>query len=280
MALMRYRGLVFAILVVLTLPCADASDTGVVLSASVTPKTSAFGVPLQLSVRIENSTSTSLLLLVRDVNFGIEISDERGQKITVYAPRYTRERSSFADDEVPLLPGAAYIRPLPVPLNDLTATPGEGWLAESGRYSLKIIYDSDRSKAAHNEPIWRGTLESNSVEFDIRPPDSSMMLAYHERLVRCVEDSSSCDGLAVANFYRANRDTAAADLLLKMLASAPYELWWLDAIVAQGRAADADAIREIASHVEDEALQALLQERAATLQRAASMDRRRDAKDR
>jgi hypothetical protein len=249
----------------------------VVIDATVDRGKVPVGEPLRITITLENRSSASALFVVRDANFIVEVATAEGTR-TVESPRITAERSHFVDDEVPLRPASAYRRVLSIPLNDLSATLGEGWLPEPGRYSLNVVYDSERSMSDHSPWIWRGSARSETMRIDITPPTATTVATMRQRLEECVRDSR-CDSITLANFYRIVCDPSVRDSLIQLLRNMPYDVWLLDAIVAQGRVSDAKRVREIGSDLSDESLRRSFMEAAQMLERS-SEQRARDGSPR
>jgi len=226
-----------------------ADGRSIIVESNVLPSDAAFGDALQLRVVLKNVSEAPILLLARDANFVVEVQSARGTQ-TITSPRYTRRATAFKDDEVPLRPGDSYSRALPIPLNDLHATLGEGWLGEPGTYRMRVRYDSGRSSRESSKPIWHGTQTSEWTNVHLRPPDDQERAHRLKDLERCI-GSEACDAVDLANFYRVVRDEPASDLLLRLIDQKPYSIWLLDAIVFQGRRSDAKRLRELASKVGD-----------------------------
>lgn len=221
----------------------------IAIHAKVVPFDAPLGRPLRLSLELTNVRDEPILLVAHDADFVVEIDSGDGIQ-TLTAPRYTRRRTDVKVDEVPLRPGDALIRELPVQLNDLRATLGEGWIPSPGSYRIRVRYDSERSVQERSNLAWRGSATSEWTDVYVRAPSESSRRRYLKAIETCI-GSTECDGTEVANFFRVVREKRAPDLLLRLLEIRPNEIWLLDAIVFQGRASDAKRLLAIASRVDD-----------------------------
>lgn len=240
---------------------------GVQVRASVPFTEARLGQAIAVTVTLTNNSDESVLLVVRDANFTIQIESEAAKQL-VRSPRYTRPVGRFADDQVPLRPGAFYGLTLPIQLNDLDATLGEGWIAQPGTYSLHVVYDSGGSARPAREPAWSGTAFSNPVDIHIRPVADEERNHRLSALRACL--TSSCNTVPLANFYRVIHDETAAALLPSVLQRSPYDIWLLDAIVFQGRAEDVPKLRDLASRVSDETIKRQYLDAATLLSKRTS----------
>lgn len=264
------RSVPLIILIMMTAASVAADSRSVVVEAQVVPFEARVGEPLRLTVTLKNVSDESMLLLVRDANFVLEVESAAGRE-TITSARYTRRVTRFKDDEVPLRPGDAFMRLLPIQVNDLRATIGEGWIGAPGAYRMRIRYDSERSAQERSALAWRGSATSNWTEVRLRPPSEEERMRRLTAVERCIANDE-CDGVEVANFFRVVRDERSADLLLRLIENRPYNVWLLAAIVFQARASDAKRLRDLALKVDDPAIRQHFIDAAAKLER--SQDRR------
>jgi hypothetical protein len=116
--------LLFIAMAVNELPSTPPSADGVSIALHVVPAEAPFGESMRLDVELRNAGSESILLVVHDTNFIVEVESYEGHQ-TITIPRYTRRATRFKDDEVPLRPGDALKRHLPLQLNDVHAIPAK-----------------------------------------------------------------------------------------------------------------------------------------------------------
>ena len=252
------------VVLVVTAASAHADGRSVAIEAQIAPSEAAIGEPVRVTVTLKNVSDESLLLLVRDVNFVIDIESPVGIE-TIASPRYTRRAAPFKDDEVPLRPGDAYARLVSVPLNDLRATLGEGWIASPGAYRIRVRYDSERSAQERSVLVWRGSATSTWSDVRLRAPAEEERARRLTDIERCIA-TDECDAVEVANFFRVVRDERSPDLLLRLIEKRPFNIWLLDAIVFQGRTSDANRLRQLASRVDDPAIRQLFIDAALKLE--------------
>ncbi|MEA2236571.1 MAG: hypothetical protein QOC81_1295 [Thermoanaerobaculia bacterium] len=238
------------LLAVMAAASALADGRSIVVGSSVLPRDTTIGDALHLRVVVKNVSEAPILLLARDANFAVEVQSAKGTQ-TITSPRYTRRASVFKDDEVPLRPGDSYSRTLPISLNDLHATFGEGWLGEPDNYQIRVRYESDRSSRESSKSVWRGIRVSEWTDMRLHAPDDRQRAQHLKDLEDCVR-SEECDAVEVANFYRVVRAERTSDLLLRLIEEKPYSIWLLDAIVFQARPSDATRLRDLATRVDDQ----------------------------
>ena len=157
----------------------------------------------------------------------------------------------FPVDEVPLRAGAAHSESLPIQMNDLHATLGEGWVPEPGTYRLRVRY-SPRVTPTSSKWAWRGTAVSNEVVVRVAPLSQAELQRRRQQLKDCV--AAGCDAVELANFYRIIRDDQVGDLLVELLEDSPFSIWLVEAIVHQSRPSDAERLRTIASTLTDDSI--------------------------
>jgi hypothetical protein len=137
-------------------------------------------------------------------------------------------------------------------MNDLDASMGEGWVAQPGVYSFRVVYDSAGSARPVSEAVWTGTATSNAIQIRVRPATVEERRWRLGELQACL--AKTCNTQPLANFYRVVQDRAAAALLPRVLRGNPYDVWLLDAIRFQGRAEDAATLRDLAGAISDETI--------------------------
>ena len=258
------------ILLLLTTASVHGDGSSLAIESHVAPSEASLGEPVRLTVVLKNVSDESKLLLVRDANFVVEVESAGGIE-TINSPRYTRRVSSFKDDEVPLRPGDAFTRQLPVQLNDLRATLGEGWISAPGAYRIRVRYDSERSARERSALVWRGSVTSPWEDVHIRVVSENERMHQLNEIKSCI-GSDECSGVEVANFFRVVQDQRSPDLLLRLIEKRPFNIWLLDAIVFQSRASDAKRLRDLASNVDDPSIRQKFIDAAVKLER--SVERR------
>lgn len=258
------RFLWMVIVIAVTAASAHVDGGGITMESRIEPRAAVLGEPLQVTVVMKNVASDSILLVVRDANFAVEVESAGLQ--TIKMPRYTRRATRFKDDEVPLRPGDASRRELPVPLNDLRAALGEGWVGVPGAYRIRVRYDSEGSVQDRSLFAWKGSATSSWTNIYVRAPVVRERLRRLNEMQRCI-GSDECDTAQTGNFFRVVRDKRAPALLLRLLQKRPYDIWLLDAIVFQGRRADAKRLRDLSSTVEGPSIRERYIDAAAKLER-------------
>jgi hypothetical protein len=237
------------IAIAMTAGSAHADNNRVVMQLQIQLLSVALGEPLRLTVVLKNVGGDSILLLVRDANFVVEVQSGKLQTITM--PRYTRRRVPFRDDEVPLRPGGAFSRELPVALNDLRATLGEGWIGVPGTYRIRVRYDSEGSVQDPSPLAWQGSATLNWEDVCVRATTDGEKTRHLHEMAKCIGETEDCDTTQTAKFFRVVRDERAPDLLLRLLQKRPFDIWLLDAVVFQRRRSDAERLRSLSSSIED-----------------------------
>lgn len=251
------------------------AGSSIAIESCVVPREVSLGDPLRLSVVLRNVGNESVLLLARDTNFVVEVDSHAGMQ-TIRAPRYTRRAAPFRDDEVPLRPGDAFTREIPVQLNDLRATLGEGWVGVPGAYRVRVRYDSKGSVQERPDLVWQGAATSNWTNVRVRAPSEKKLMQRLTEIEKCI-GSDECDSIPLANFFRVIRDDRAPDVLLRLIERRPYDIWLLDAIIFQSRASDAKRLRAIATTVDDPSIRQRFIDAAAKLERFGTTPRRNTA---
>lgn len=254
------------LIVLMTAASGHADSRTIAIESGVVPREASLGEPLRLTVVLKNVGDEPRLLLVRDANFVVEV-DSAGGIQTITSPRYTRRAARFKDDEVPLRSGDAFTRELPVQLNDLRATLGDGWIGGPGAYRIRVRYDSEGSVQERSDLVWRGAVTSNWTDVDVHAPSEKERMQRLNEIKSCI-GSDECDAVQVANFFRVIHDERAPDLLLRLLEKRPYNIWLLDAIVFQARASDAKRLRNLAVKVDDPSIRQRFTDAAAKLERS------------
>jgi len=132
------------------------------------------------------------------------------------------------------------------PLNDPT---GFGMprlpMATPGRYVLRAVFTSmGPGTEGDRSPVWRGQIESNPVEVILQEPGEDLLAEWRERLRVCVF-SPECEDYVAIEYFRFVRDSHAVEYLKQFIRRNPTYDRAVEALVNQGRTADASFLEEL-----------------------------------
>jgi len=148
---------------------------------------------------------------------------------------------------VPLMQGDTLTQRLPT-VADATSIGGVDLLLPGpGMYTFHVEFSSHGdSYEAFIGPVWRGTVKSNKIEVNLRPPTTSEVNMWRRKLQECVS-AGSCMAAPAVRYFAHVRDDQAAELLIGALRAEPNDSFAAEALFRQAIPRAAQVLRTAAA---------------------------------